>query len=355
MRIAILGSGNGACAAAADWSLAGHEVKMFDFEQFPKNIEEIKKNGGVHVEGKLNGFGPVAYCGHSIETAVSGADLILAIGPSYSAEPFANVVKDHISPNQLYVVCPGSFGGALITKKIFMSNENASKCIVSETSTLPYAARVIKPGKVKIFLKLKGGLFLSTIPKDQTDKAFEAFRTVYPHAKKAKNVFQTMLQNSNPVIHPAVTLLNSGWIERTHGDLNFYEDGVTPSVGKLIKAVDVERLEIAKKLGVEIIPDNELGVMQGYMIDATYEYGYASAPGFKGIKAPDTLDNRYFNEDVGYGLVFMFDLAKKLGLNVPMIESVINIASKLMDKDYRKESVRTIDTLGFSIDEILEA
>ncbi len=48
-------------------------------------------------------------------------------------------------------------------------------------------------------------------------------------------------------------------------------------------------------------------------------------------------------------------IAEKLGLAVPMIHSVINIASKLMETDYKKESIRTVDTLGFSIEEILEA
>ena len=354
MKIAILGSGNGGCAAAADWSLAGHEVRIFDFEQFPKIIEAINKNGGVTVEGELNGFAPIVYSGHSIEKAIVDADIILSIGPSFSTEPFANVIKDYITPNQIYVVCPGSFGGALITKKIFMNTKNASACTICETSTLPYAARIIKPGVVKIFLKLKGGLFLSTIPKEQGENAIKAFRAVYPHTQKAKNVMQTMLQNSNPVIHPAVMLLNAGAVERSKGDLLFYEEGVTPSVGKLIKAVDVERIMIAEKLGVKIIPDGELGVLQGYMTDPSYEYGYASAPGFKGIAAPDTLNNRYLTEDVGYGLVFMSDLAEKLGLAVPMIHSVINIASKLMETDYIKKSIRTVDTLGFSIEEILE-
>lgn len=354
MKIAILGSGNGACAAAADWSLAGHEVRIFDFEKFPTIIEEINNKGGVYVEGELNGFAPIAYCGHSIEKAVSGADIILAIGPAYSTEPFANLVKEYISANQIYVVCPGSFGGALLTKKIFMSNKNASNSIVCETSTLPYAARIIKPGVVKVFLKLRGGLYLSSIPKDQGDRALEAFRTVYPHTQKAKNVFQTMLQNSNPVIHPSVTLMNAGLIERTKGEFYFYEDGVTPGVGKLMKAVDIERVEIGDRLGVKILPDPELGVLQGYMKEATYEYGYASAPGFRGIKAQDKLDHRYLNEDVGYGLVFMSNLAKQLGMDTPMIDSVINIASAVMERDYRKESVRTLETIGFSIKEILE-
>lgn len=355
MKVAVLGSGNGGCAAAADWALAGHEVRLFDFEQFPTIISAVNKNGGVYVEGELNGFAPVAYSGHSIEKAVAGADLILSIGPSYSSEPFAEIVKDYLTSNQIYIVCPGSFGGALLSLKVFSKCDNASQCLVAETSTLPYATRITKPGSVKVFLKIKDGLFLAAVPHKGTDKALEAFRVVYPHTKPAKNVLQTMLQNSNPVIHPSVMVLNAGIIESTHGDFFFYEDGVTPSVGKMIKALDAERVMIGRALGVDIIPDGELGVIQGYMTDPSYEYGYSSAPGFKGIKAPDKLDHRYLNEDVGYGLVFMADLAKKLNLEVPMINSMINAASVLMERDYRKEAVRTLDTLGFTIKEIIEA
>ncbi|MCX7950989.1 MAG: NAD/NADP octopine/nopaline dehydrogenase family protein [Clostridiales bacterium] len=353
MKVAILGSGNGGCAAAADWALHGHEVRIFDFKEFPKIIEAINLQGGIKAEGELEGFAKIEYAGHCIEKAIEGADLILAIGPSFSSEPFANAVKDIINDKQLYVVCPGSFGGALITKKIFEKNENSKNVIVSETSTLPYASRITEPGSVKIFLKLRGGLYLSAIPSSQTPKVMDAFMQVYPNTTQAKNVFHTMLQNANPVIHPSVTLLNAGLIERTHGNFYFYEDGVTPAVGRLIEAVDRERLEIAKKLGVTIIPDNELGVLQGYMTEASYEYGYATAPGFKGIKAQDKLDHRYLNEDVGFGLVFMSNLAKDLGIDTPIIDSVINIASAIMKRDYRNEAPRTLKGMGYTVEEVL--
>jgi hypothetical protein len=44
-------------------------------------------------------------------------------------------------------------------------------------------------------------------------------------AQAGHSVFQTTLQNGNPVIHPAVTLTNAALIERTAGDFRFYEDG----------------------------------------------------------------------------------------------------------------------------------
>jgi hypothetical protein len=75
----------------------------------------------------------------------------------------------------------------------------------------------------------------------------EHIREIYPAMATAKNILQTSLQNGNSVIHPTITLLNAALIERTGGDFFFYEEGVTPAVGRLIKAVDEERIAIGKK------------------------------------------------------------------------------------------------------------
>ena len=352
MKVAILGSGNGGLTAAADWSLAGHEVRLFDFPEFTQQLEAVIINGGVQVTGDLTGMAHLAYAGHDLARALEGARLILAVGPSYSSEAFANAVKDIIKKDQVYIVCPGSFGGALITKKIFNAREEARLVCVGETATLPYASRIVEPGVVNVFLKLKGGVFLSTIPSSETQRVTDIFKEVYPGIEPAQSVLQTMLQNANPVIHPVVTLLNAGVIERTHGDLLFYEEGVTPAVGRVMRAVDQERVKLGDRLGVKVIPDPQLGMRQGYMTEDSYEYGYAKASGFKGIKAQSQLDHRYLNEDVGYGLVFMSELARKLEMDTPMIDAMIHIASAVMDRDYRNEAARTLDSIGYTIEDI---
>jgi opine dehydrogenase len=92
----------------------------------------------------------------------------------------------------------------------------------------------------------------------------------------------------------------------------------------------------------------ELGVIQGYMTEATYDTGYITAPGFKGIKAQSCLDYRYFNEDVGYGLVFFQKLGEQVGMATPMMSAVISLVSLLMNRDYPGEARRTMETLGLS-------
>jgi opine dehydrogenase len=244
------------------------------------------------------------------------------------------------------LICPGSCAGAIAFKRAAGLELEDPRHIVGETHTLPYAVRVTAPGVVNVFLKLTTGVYLAGLPRAGTDRLYELVRDVWPAVETADSVFQTTLQNGNPVIHPAVTLLNAGLLERTGGDFLFYEDGVTKSVGRLIEAVDDERLAIAGALGVTILSDPALGVRQGYMREENYSTGYSTAPGFLGIGAQRQLDHRYLTEDVGYSLCFLTDLAAHLGVPTPVMDAVIAIASVLLARDFRGERVRTMSTLG---------
>ncbi|SNT27522.1 opine dehydrogenase [Anaerovirgula multivorans] len=356
MKIAVLGSGNGGCAVAADFALKGHDVYLFDFEEFNENINAIMKNGGIFVDGDFVGFAEIKYAGHDIEKVITGADLIMVVRPAFGTKLFAEAAKGYIQKGQKIVICPGSCGGSLIFKKGLGLELEDESIIVSETSTLPYACRVIAAGKVHIYIKLLGGIYLAAIPSRLTENVLIDLKEVYPGIVPAKNVLQTTLQNGNPVIHPAVTLLNAALVEREKGDFYFYEEGVTPSVGRLMEAVDKERIEIGKKLEIEIIPNPVLGLIQGYMQESNYDTGYSKGRGFKGIKAQSKLDNRYMNEDVGYGLVFMSELGKQIEVETPIMDSIINIASVIMGKEYREMKSRTPETLGLSsytVDELI--
>jgi opine dehydrogenase len=348
MNIAVLGSGNGGCAVAFDCAAHGHRVSLFDFEQFPESIQAVQKNGGIQSEGIIEGFQPVVYAGHAIEKALVEADIIFAVGPAYSTGPFAKTCKPYLKQGQIVIVCPSSCGGSVEFKNGAGLDLRDEGIVVAETSTLPYAVRMLEPGKIRIFNKLKGGLFLAAVPARNTGYVLDQVRDVYPTMSAAKNILQTSLQNGNPVIHPAITLMNVALIERTMGDFDFYHEGVTPAVGRLIKAVDRERIAIGKKLGVDVIPDPEIGVSQGYMTDATYDNGFITAPGFAGVRAQKNLDYRYFNEDVGYGLVFLQNLGEQVGVATPAMAAVTTLVSLLMDRDYPGEARRTMETLGLS-------
>ena len=346
MRVAALGAGNGGLASAFDFAQHGHEVALFAPREFGANVVAVDKAGGITAGGDLEGFAPIRYAGHDAGEALSGADLVLLVGPAYSTEPLAAAAAPHLTDGMAVLVCPGSCAGAIAFKRAAGLELGDPGLIVGETSTLPYAVRVTEPGVVNVFLKLKTGLYLAGLPRTATDRLLGLVEDVWPAVETAASVFQTTLQNGNPVIHPAVTLLNAGLLERTGGDFLFYEEGVTESVGRLIEAVDDERQAIAARLGVTILSEPALGVRQGYMLDENYSTGYSAAPGFRGIRAQGELDHRYLTEDVGYSLVFLTDLAAHLDVPTPVIDAVIEIASVVLARDFRAEGRRTLRTLG---------
>ncbi len=345
MKIAVLGSGNGGCAVAADCALHGYEVSIFDFPQFSSNIDAIAKAKGIKATGQVEGFAPIAYAGSDLLKATQGSDLIYVVGPSYAHLPMAQAYKKVMRPGTKIIVCPGTNGGALVFKKELGIPFNDDTITVAETSTLPYACRIQGPGEVHVYLKLKAGVYIATLPASNNQKIFENFNSVYPGSTLYENVFQTILQNGNNVIHPAISLLNVGRIESPENFL-FYEQGVTPAGGRLMKAVDEERMAIAEAMDLNILSEPEIGVVQGYMTENNYDTGYSKAPGFKGIIAQTQIDYRYFTEDVGFGLILLSDLAKVVGVKTPVMDAIIEIVSVLLERDLKKEGQRTLKSFG---------
>jgi opine dehydrogenase len=346
VKIAVLGAGAGGTAMAFDCAVHGHEVRLFDFPQFPDNIRAVASQAGIHAEGDISGFGAVACAGHDIDEALQEVELIYIVGPAYSTEPFGDALAGRLRPGQTVIVSPSSCGGALAFKQSAGLALEDDSVRVAETSTLPYAVRLTEPGRVHVFLKLKAGNLLAGLPGRHTSEILQLIADVYPGMEPARNVLQTSLQNANPIIHPAVTLANAARIEGTGGNFLFYEEGVSNSVGRMIEAMDRERIAIGEQIGITVLPDPEMGLRQGYMLASNYGSGYREAPGFLGIGAQPQLDHRYLNEDVGYGLIFMSRLARQVGVKTPTMDSMVQITSVLMDRDYAAEALRTPESLG---------
>jgi opine dehydrogenase len=348
VKVAVLGAGNGGLAIGYEWARNGHQVSIYSRPEYADNIDPIRRFGGITSEGALSGFAEIEVATTDIVEAMTGAHAVFVVGPAYATESLAEAAAPHLRDGMTVVVCPGSCVGSLAFKRAAGLGIYDESIVVGETSTLPYAVRATGDGRIHIFHRFDSGLFAAAAPRSATPRLLDVLRTVWPHTEEAAGIFQTTLQNGNPVIHPAVTLLNAALIDRTGGDFKFYEEGVTPASGRLMEAVDAERLAIAHALGVHILSEPEIGVRQGYMTEANYTTGYSKAPGFLGIRAQPSLDNRYLTEDVGYSLVFFTDLARSLGVPTPTMDAIVQITSVVLGRDLRAEGARTMATMGLS-------
>jgi opine dehydrogenase len=347
VHVAVLGAGAGGLAVGHEWATRGHDVSLYSDEDHADEVRAVRARGGIRAEGLVEGFAPVTTATTDIAEAMDGADVAFVVTPAYATEIIAAQARDHLRTGMTVVICPTSCVGSLAFKHAAGLDLFDSDVLVGEMGTLPYAVRA-GGGVARIFHRFDRGLYVAAAPRTGTAKLLEVVRRAYPGAEEAAGIFQTTLQNGNPVIHPAVTLLNAALIERTAGDFMFYEDGVTPATGSLIEAVDRERIAVASALGVTVLSEPEIGVQQGYMLEANYTTGYSTAPGFRGIKAQSQLDHRYLTEDVGYSLVFVTDLAHHLGVPTPVMDAVIEIASVVLRRDFRAEGARTMARMGLS-------
>jgi opine dehydrogenase len=195
-------------------------------------------------------------------------------------------------------------------------------------------------------------LRFAALPGRHADAMFALIKPLYPDIVRATSVLETGLGNINAVFHPPGMIMNAGWIERRGGDFLFYREGITAAVGRVVAAVDAERLAIARALGVPATPFIDLFHQAGLTTDAARDSGSIaracedSAPN-RTIKAPPSLDHRYIHEDVGYGLVPMAELGRLAGVATPTIDALIRLAGLALGIDYRTDGL-TLERLGLA-------
>jgi opine dehydrogenase len=104
--IAIIGAGNGGCAAAAQLTQRGFTVRLYGRSR--STIAPLYAIGGVEYEGALGeGFAPLSLITNDAGAAIAGADLVLVMAPTHAHVDVARTVAPHVAPGQLVMAAPG--------------------------------------------------------------------------------------------------------------------------------------------------------------------------------------------------------------------------------------------------------
>lgn len=349
-RIAILGAGNGGCAAAADLTLRGYEVRLYSRSE--ATLRPIREQGGIEIveAGEARKAIPAVVTAE-IDDAVAGADLIVIAAPAVAHEDFAGALAPRLRDGQIVLLNPGHTGGSLHFAWALGKRQQVVRPLVCETVTSTYICRLTGPARVEVYRRTTH-LRCAAFPAKRTGEMVGPIKEVFPNIVPARNVMETGLSNINAIMHPAGMAANAGWLEKSSGDFRFYAEGITPAVAEIIARVDEERLEIMKRLGLPASTFVEIFHQAGLTTEAARESGsvyqaiHESAPN-RTIKAPASLNHRYLNEDVGYGLVPMGELGKRLAVKTPVIDALITLASVLNRRNYRQEGL-TLEKMGLA-------
>lgn len=353
-RYLVIGAGHGGRAMAAHLALMGFPVTLYN--RTPENVSAIKTRNAIQLnsyEGGPHGLAELALVTSDIGEALKEAKIIMVVLPSSAHADIAKKSAPHLQDGQILVLNPGRTGGALEFAKVLRDQGCEADVTIVEAETFIYASRSEGPAESRIF-RIKDAVPLAALPATRTERVLEALQSAYPQFIDGVNVLHTGLNNMGAVFHPALTLLNAGRIESTLGEFQFYIDGVTPAVGRVLEVLDRERVTVASALGIRARTGLEWLKMAYDTTGADLTEAIHNQPGYRGIMAPRTLRHRYLFEDVPMSLVPMAALGRRYGVSVRGMDSIIRLACFIHRTDYWRRG-RTLDKLGIeqlSVDEV---
>jgi len=344
--IAVLGGGQGAHAMVADMVLRGLRVNMFELPGYSGPIDRALQTGNIEIDGLIEGVARPNLVTTDIALAIDGVDIIFIAVPTIAQKYFVEALKPHIKNGQTLVMVAGNFG-SLKAGPYLGDQVVRGEVLLAETSSLPYFARLTGPGHVNVSFKTP--VAVAAFPSKYTSQVVDKVKVAYPDTSPLTDILEASLCNFNMLGHPAGSLLNAGAIEfaEMNGrDYFMYREGCSPGVSRVVEAVDGERRAVASALGYKLTP----------LVDILHHLGFCDEPSvFKGLQSPiltggagpKGLKHRYITEDVPFLLVPLAELAGLVGLEIPVVRSLITIASVLNETDYWK-SPRNLASLGLA-------
>ena len=345
MKIAVLGGGNGSFAAAGDFALAGHEVRLW--RRSPGDVEAHRAQGGTITVIDRSGRrdARMAMVTSSIAEAIDTADLILCPAPAFAQPAIAELAAPHLRDGQVVFLPPGTFGSYIFARAAKDAG-NRAEIATAETGTLPWLARKQGPYAVRISgrgARLPTGVF----PLRLAPHALDVIERAFPNAiEPCGDALSGALMNAGPIIHPPLITMNAGPIEHFE-KWDIHKEGTQPAIRRVTDALDAERIAIREALGYRA-PHFPLA----------NHYSKDGEPWMYARDAHDQLtdsgdwserlvlvEHRYMLEDLRLGLSFLASVAGLAGVQTPLVKAFLAIGSAITGQDFAATG-RSLSSLG---------
>lgn len=343
MKIAVLGGGNGSCAAVADAVEAGHEVRWWRrrAESFaplgdPAKLTVTDHAGRREIDVTV---------GSDLGWALEGARAVLAPMPAFGQKDLAAALAPHLEDGAVIYLAPGSFGSWIMMEALRAAGSGVDVAFC-ETGTLPWLCR--KQGEAEIRITTRASrLPTGALPARLTDHALGVLSLVYPGAiERCEDVLSAALMNAGPIIHPPLILMNAGPIQ--HFDKwDIHNEGTQPAIRAVHDALDAERIAIRERLGYGA---PHFPLAEHY---TTSNWMYGNLAHDKLVDSGDWHEHldlqthRYMSEDIAVGLALLVSIGDRVGVATPVASGLLALAGAVTHRDLRGEG-RTLESLGLA-------
>ena len=345
MKIAVLGGGNGSFAAAGDFALGGHDVRLWrrDADQVAAH-----RAAGARIQVKdVNGRHDVklALVTTDIAEAVRSAELVLCPAPAFAQDDIAGQLAPHLRDGQVVFLPPATFG-SMIFANAARNAGNSADVSFAETGTLPWLTRKHGPFEVAITIRAKR-LPVGVFPLRNAEHALARISRAFPGAiEPCGDALSGALMNAGPIIHPPLIVMNAGPIE--HFELwDIHKEGTQAAIRRVTDALDAERIEVREALGYG---SPHFPLAHHYAKEGEiWMYGRGSHD-----RLTDSGDwreqlvltqHRYMREDLRLGLSFLISVAELAGVATPLARSFLAIGGAICGEDFTAAG-RTLARIG---------
>ncbi|HVL56536.1 MAG TPA: NAD/NADP octopine/nopaline dehydrogenase family protein [Burkholderiaceae bacterium] len=339
MKIAVLGGGHGAYAAAADLSEQGHEVRLW--RRNAAELAPVVASGSVGMKDERGARRvPIALATADIGAAVRDAQLLLIPGPATAQVDIARAAAPHLQDGQVAFLPPGTFGSYLMDR-IARDAGASARIVWAETGTLPYLARKHAPDEVAITIRAVR-LPTGAYPAAQAQHALDVIRAAYPAVQPCEDALSGALMNAGPIIHPPLILLNAAPLQHFER-WDIHNEGTQPAVRAVTDALDAERIAVREALGYA---PPHFPLSDHYRSDR-WMYGDAHKRLTDSGDWRERIDlqtHRYMTEDTVLGLAFLASVARWAGVATPIADGLLAIAGAILGRDLR-HGERTLEAL----------
>ena len=230
-RVAVCGAGRGGMTMAADLTLMGHAVSLFQLPQFGASLEPIYANHGITIKGHTASGQTGTVMPQTVTTdpaeALAETDIVMIVCPVFGHEVLMKTLAPHLHNGQVVVFNTGYWASLRFQPLIRSMDRDVTLC---ETMALIYLAFSDGPAAVQVHAT-KGACVFAAMPAVRTDTVLPRLQSLYPQFTRGANIIECNLKNGNPFFHMPIALLNAGLIDRLQGrPFFFYRDGATRRV-----------------------------------------------------------------------------------------------------------------------------
>ncbi len=392
ISVCICGGGNAAHVMAGLFAAEQNSTieKVTLFSNFSDTAERMRqgaeKGDGikVHMPDGRTVIGKPDIISNNAEDVIPDANLIIMPVPSLAYESLLGEIKPHIATGTIIGATPGMGGFDWVLKRIF--GEKYYDIIAFSMVPMPWNCRILKYGQ-EVEVRVQ-----------KTPLSFACNRSSYEIRQKLQKIFTDIfgidtnildhllavtLFPANSVIHPA--RLYGLFRDYKKGEVYsenplFYED-MDDFSANCIEQVSDELQTICRnieerssiKLLRDILPITKSipNVYPGYIKDvSSLKQIFRTNEGYKGFHTPmkkvmggwiPDFDNRYFTEDIPFGLCIYKGIAEILGVKTPTMDTILTWAQEKMGKEYLinekllgKDVIETYVPQSFNINTLTE-